>query len=1115
MSDSNNNMKNPAPQTNGDPILPTKRKKGWKTALKWTAVTIFSLIALLIILISAAVWILTPQKLTSLTEKYGSEYLNADVCVKKVELTFWSTFPHLTLEVDSLSIRTRNVPEEYRDLFSVDNLHGTVNLLSLLKYSFELKDLYIGHPQAKLVVMKDGKTNFDIIPPSDSKEEKDKTQVPPPSISFNRFLIEDAGPLRYISLQDSVDISVNVANLNIGGEDMPEYMLGISSANSLKTPLLSLDSLAIGLNGKISFDLKKPDRIELQKISFEVDSFRTDLSAKVEFGDTITLRALEFSMPDWQVSRIIELMPEKFKKPIKGIKTDLTFTLEGKLGKPYGIVPGDTAFAIPAMDLNLDIPSSSLKWRRLRLNRIEIAASASTSPEGLDKTKIEISRFIVAAKNIGLGIKGKISDPLSNPRFDGTVKGKMNLTNLPTEVYSKFAKTMDGVVIADIRMRASASDFSPKRFHRIFIDGKIDLRNISFKSADSLTNIFTEHSELHFGSNIRFMKRDGAIANDLLCVSVKGDTMSCSYGKTSLTLSDFTVGAGTKVMKNRRDSTVIPLGGVVRFSRLRLTDLTDSLTFAMRDATCNASITQFADNARKPLVNLVFDNRFLFGGVPSGRVGLVGAHIDMTATFRERRHRNSDMTDSARIARRKLREAEEKLTAGGNPEQLDMEVDSGIQKILNKWNISGSIRAKGGRAFLRSIPAAHIIRNIDLSFTTDTIKLKDLSYELGNSDFLVNGTVSNLRRALTRKRRNTIGISFDIKSDTIDVNFLSALAMQGGELFIPENEDEAERLTNSAGKTVLTIEADTVPMEALIIPSNIDGSLRVKAENLIYTDFIFKKFRGNIRILESAAQLRNLSATSSIGKINLTALYSAPNKNNIEFGMGMKVDKFYIERMIKLIPAIDSLMPMIKDFSGIINADLAATAKVDSTMNIVLPSLQAALKLSGDSLVLLDADTFKSLSKWLFFKNKKHNMIDSMAVEMTVSDNVLQIYPFIFNIDRYRLGVMGSNDLAMNLNYHISVLKSPLPFKFGINIKGNVDDMKIRLGGAKFKNNMVAERISIADTTRINLVNQIENIFRRSARSGLRLRKAAPENVMTDEPSDTLTAEQKIMLEGQ
>jgi hypothetical protein len=84
----------------------------------------------------------------------------------------------------------------------------------------------------------------------------------------------------------------------------------------------------------------------------------------------------------------------------------------------------------------------------------------------------------------------------------------------------------------------------------------------------------------------------------------------------------------------------------------------------------------------------------------------------------------------------------------------------------------------------------------------------------------------------------------------------------------------------------------------------------------------------------------------------------------------------------------------------------------------------------------------------------------------------------MFDIDRYRLGVMGSNDLAMNLNYHVSILKSPIPFKFGINIKGTPEKMKIRLGRAKVKENMIGERQVLADNTRVNLVEQINKAFR-------------------------------------
>jgi len=1092
-----------------------KPRKIWHRIIKWILATICLIAAVLTIAITAVVLILTPERLTPLVEKYGSEYLLADIGASRVELTFWSTFPELTLEVDSLSVKTRGVPEEYSRLLEVDHLHGTVNLPALLKYSVELKDLYIRHPQAMLVTMRDGKSNFDIVPSSGTDSvEDDKSQLPPPSISFNRFLIEQAGPIRVISLKDTSEIRLDIHTLDLGGKNSPAYLLKIAGNGSMAAPVMKFNNIALGLDGKIVFDIRHPERLCLENMSVGIDSLNANFDTSLLFGDTLTVETLKFNLPEWSVSRIIGLTPENMAAQLKDIRTDMRLNLRGELLKPYKIAMAqDSAGTVPVpeMDVSISIPQCSASYRRLKLTRLELDADIRTSSKGPDATRIGVNRLIVSARNLGFGIKGNITTPISNPRFNGTVKGGVNLYNLPREIYSKFASELSGKVTTDIKLRASAADFSPKGFHRLFIEGNVDLENLRFISPDSMTELFTRESNLHFGSNLKFTNKKSQVVDSLLSVSIKGDTVLLRSDRNTISLSQYRAGAGTRIMHNRADSTIVPIGAHIEFSRLRANDVTDSLIFAMRDSKCTALITQYANDNRKPLIRLMFDNRFTFGGTPDGRVGLAGAHIDLTAHFRERHVAN----DSLRMARRAGRAARDLHIRRNDAsrEQLDLEVDSGIKALLNKWNISGHIRAKGGRGFFKAFPAQNIIRNVDLTFNTDSVSLRNFSYSIGNSDFLVNGLISNIRRALTRKRNNTISIDVDIKSDTIDVNFLSALAMQSaGSIDIPENEDEAEKMTDRKYTVAAT---DTTPMKPITIPANIDGRFKLRSANLIYTDFIFTNFTGDVRIKDSAAQLRNLAATSSIGHIDLTALYSAPNAKDIEFGMGMNVNNFHIERMIKLIPAIDSLMPMIKDFSGIINADLAATAKIDSMMNVDIPSLQAALKLSGDSLVLLDADTFKSLSKWLFFKNKKRNMIDKMEVEMVIDNSTIEVFPFIFDIDRYRLGVMGSNDMNMNLNYHISVLKSPMPFKFGINIKGNIDNMKIRLGGAKFKNNTVIERVSIADTTRLNLVNQIENIFRRSARTGLRMQKPKTRVNITDEPADTLNAAERSILEGQ
>lgn len=195
-----------------------------------------------------------------------------------------------------------------------------------------------------------------------------------------------------------------------------------------------------------------------------------------------------------------------------------------------------------------------------------------------------------------------------------------------------------------------------------------------------------------------------------------------------------------------------------------------------------------------------------------------------------------------------------------------------------------------------------------------------------------------------------------------------------------------------------------------------------------------------------------------------------------------------------LMPSLDTIMPMLKGVDGVINARLAATTKVDSLMNVILPSTNAALSISGKDLVLLDSETFRQLAKMLRFKNKERNMIDSLSVEATAYNSQIDVYPFILRMDRYKLAVTGWNDFETNYKYHISVFDSPIFFKFGINLSGNFlkDQMKFRLGKAKLKEDEVARSTIITDTTKVNLFREMDEIFRRGADAGMKSGQLPP-----------------------
>lgn len=161
---------------------PRKRRPLWRRILKWTSITIGSVLLLLILAFCVLLFYLTPERLTPLVNRYASEYLNADFHASRVELTFWSTFPRLNVQIDNVDLVSRSLrvlPERERATLPADadlllrlrRFSGGVNMLSLLTGNIDLYDVEFTDPSINMFVYNDSINNFDILPPSDEDEE--------------------------------------------------------------------------------------------------------------------------------------------------------------------------------------------------------------------------------------------------------------------------------------------------------------------------------------------------------------------------------------------------------------------------------------------------------------------------------------------------------------------------------------------------------------------------------------------------------------------------------------------------------------------------------------------------------------------------------------------------------------------------------------------------------------------------------------------------------------------------------------------------------------------------------------------------------------------------------
>lgn len=1110
------NTTSPHNVTEGTESQPARKHRPlWLRIIKWLGIGIAAIAVLVIAVISIAVWYLTPQKLTPMVNRAASEYLLADVDAKRVELTFWHTFPRLEVTVDSLAIVSRSlreIPDSIRatlpadadTLLTVNRFSGGINVGELTLSNIALYDVIIDRPRLNLVVASDSIDNFSIIPPSDTTSTGGSTVIPP--LSINRFAITGNFPTRFCAPSDSIDFTLMLRDSQMLGHEAPLYSLSISGDAGGNIHPVLLSTLPFGLDGKVKWSQANPSEIGLENMKVTLGKLQAGFNAGFNFENDPLIHTLTVDIDRMRLADLLEIIPDNYKKGFEGLDTDLSMKLGLRLDKHYRPLTD----SIPSVSIDVKADAERLRMGQLYLTRLSLDGSAVIAGDSLDASTIDIRRLKASGRSVDVDLSTTVARPLSNPRLKGRFEGNVNLGSLPASLMDKLPARMTGMLRGETDFNFAVADLTPKRFHRVILNGMLALTDFNLSTPDSTVTAYTARTVFRLGSSSR-IKYQGVKIDSLLTASLTVDTARISGYGAMAAGRDMKIGFATRNVASTLDtSSVTPLGVTISAALLTATDDSTSTRMLLRDTAVKGAIQRFQSNDKAPLIKALVNARTALYADRYNRALLADGHADLTLHPRVRRAANRPRRSTAARA-----DSSAAVSVSANR----LHVNDTTASLLRRWTASGNMKARTVRIFTPAFPLRTRVDSMNLDFNTDSVILHPTDLTAGKSSLRIYGTIRNIRGALTGRRR-PLDINLNASSRHLDVNELTDAALRGAAFITKVEDGTAGRvaLTDDAASLQKSIESQTAEDDrgAFVIPGNITANVRLLADEVVYSDVILNRLTGNLSVYDGALRLDRLAARSPIGNVNFSALLSAPDASDLSFAAGMNVRRMDLNHVMRMIPNLDSIMPMLKDLEGIVNADMALTTSLDSAMNLRLNTLEMALKLSGDSLVLLDSETFATLSKWLMFKNKKRNMIDHMDVEMTVKDSRLNLYPFIFDMDRYKFGVRGGNDMGLNLDYHVSVLKSPLPFKFGINIKGTPDDMKIRVGKARINEKTVASSTSISDTVRVNLVKEIGNMFRRGARRGrAQLRLTNPVSAAGPahpESSDTISHADSVML---
>ena len=394
------------------------------------------------------------------------------------------------------------------------------------------------------------------------------------------------------------------------------------------------------------------------------------------------------------------------------------------------------------------------------------------------------------------------------------------------------------------------------------------------------------------------------------------------------------------------------------------------------------------------------------------------------------------------------------------------------ENALLKWNPRLKINLKDGFLNLPSrLPEAVIIPSIEFKYSNREMAIDNSRIVLGNSDLELKGNVRNIGKWF--RHEDILQGELEVVSNHCDANQLLAWfsADKGAEEESPSaKEDKNDQMVN-----------DQMVNEAnpFLVPTDVDLALNTHIRSVDIFNQNAKDLKGGLYIKNGKLILDEVGFVCRAAKLQLTAIYSTPRRNHLYLGFDYHMIDVDIDELLTMIPNLEEMVPMLSSFKGAAQFHLAAETYLNEYYKPKMSTLRGASSLTGKDLVVLDSETFSTISKLLMFKKKTENKIDSLNAEITIYKNEIDVYPLCVQMDNYMVALGGRHRTDMTFDYDINVLS---PIYLGVHVGGTMDNLQIKLAKCKYAQDFRPHWYQKADTQSLELRQLIKKSMEKNVR---------------------------------
>lgn len=976
-----------------------------KRWIKIASITLGSLLALIIAIVSLTCYLIfTPARLTSIVNKVASQYLTCDMQVGKIDLTLFSSFPNASLLLRDVALVNPCKGEVSDTVAAIQHCEAVLDIKDLLEENtITLRRLHLNGGTANLLVKEDGSSNFMVFA-MDTTAVEDTTST---DLAIPNIDIQEITfnniDITYRDEMAGLYTAIKNCNMALNGQWKEQQLKAAFQG--------SLNQIIAQLKGESPLNVTINDL----SVGLNGDVIGNDGTA----NGTMRMGGMSVAMPDinatlstteWQFNGNIKEQHLKANTSLKALPIQVN--MEGE--SPIKTILSGANLTAEAeaggntisLSPTLDLEGLSV-WmdKEQMLNQAHIAMQLPLLTDtALSQISFSEAKLSLNEYLVKLNGLVHIQDTANMDASLQFETGRWDIPSLLTLVPESYRYLLE-----DIKVKGSTA-------MKGSVNGSMKQGNPALDKAEA--TLALNNVDLQYTDSITIQSRSASFALNY-------------SGHTDRAVGSLNASNLEATMTGLADAHLETIKGA--FTVKRAMSLADGYIDAQAQLSANnlvAAMDTLGLNVSHPVIDLTMKAK----------------NSKDTPHFYATLH-----SDTLNAAMGSLVAA----STGALKISGEAIYDASAPDVLAQWAPQMTFDLQSGHIASEMITLPIDIPHILFDYADGRFTINDSRILLGNSDFSLRGDVTNIDSFINET--GLLKAELDFTSSYTDVTELMDLVSGLGTTdSIVSPEPEEEPLPTTAEES-----------DPFMVPLGFDVRLNTDIQAANVNGFTFEDIGGHVTVRDGVLVLEEMGFTSDAARMQLTAMYKSPRKDHLFVGFDFHLLDIEIDQLIRMIPDVDSIIPMLSAFNGEAQFHLAAETYLRSNYDPKFSTLRAAGAIEGKDLVVMDNETYRQISKLLMFEKKTENKVDSISVELAVFRDKVTLYPFLIAMDDYKAVIGGRHNIDNDLsfNYHISLTDCPLPVRLGLDVSGTLDEMSFKLVPCKYahlynpeKQNVVQER---------------------------------------------------------